>query len=111
MDMNFTLDLTEIVVVLILMLFSVITGYVIPLIKSRTSERTYKMLEMGCSAAVYFAQQWYKQEDGEVKKEKAIEYAENWLKERKIRIDMHLVADTIEAELKKIKTENENFSN
>ena len=107
--MQFQVNLTEVIVAVIVFLFSVITGYVIPLIKSKTSEHTYKMLEMGCAAAVYFAQQWYLQEDGEVKKEKAIEYAENWLKERNIKVDMHLVADTIEAELKKIKSTNLNF--
>ena len=107
--MQFQFDLTQIIVAVIVLLFSVLTGYIIPLIKSRTSEHTYKMLEMGCAAAVYFAQQWYKQEDGEIKKEKAIEYVENWLKVRNIKVDMHLVSDTIEAELKKIKSTNENF--
>ena len=108
--MNWEINLTEIIIAVIGLIFSVITGYLIPLIKSKTNEHTYKMLEMACSSAVYFAQQWYKQEDGEVKKEKAIEYAENWLKERKIKVDMHLVSDVIEAELKKIKTTNENFN-
>lgn len=108
--MGFQINLTEIIVAIIVLLFSVITGYVIPLIKSKTSEHTYKMLEMGCQAAVFFAQQWYLQEDGEVKKEKALEYAENWLKERNIKVDMHLVSDTIEAELKKIKSTTEKFN-
>ena len=107
--MNFEINLTQIIVAVVVLIFSVITGYLIPWIKSNTSEKTYKLIEMGCSAAVYFAQQWYKQEDGEVKKEKAIEYAEKWLKERNIKVDMHLVADTIEAELKKIKSTNDNF--
>ena len=108
--MNFQINLTEVIVALIVVLFSIITGYLVPWIKSHTSEKTYKMLEMGCEAAVYFAQQWYKTEDGEIKKEKAIEYAENWLKERNIKVDMHLVSDTIEAELKKIKSTSENFN-
>ena len=107
--MNFEINLTQIIVALIVLLFSVITGYVIPLIKSKTSEHTYKILEMACQSAVFFAQQWYKQEDGEIKKEKAIEYVENWLNARNIKVDMHLVADTIEAELKKIKSSNNNF--
>ena len=106
--MNFEINLTQIIIAVITLLFSVITGYLIPWIKSNTSERTYKMLEMGCSAAVYFVQQWYKQEDGEKKKEEAIKYAENWLKERGIKVDMQLVADTIEAELKRAKN-NPNF--
>ena len=105
------INLTQIIVAVIALIFSVITGYLIPWIKSNTSEHTYKMIEMGCSAAVYFAQQWYKQEDGEKKKEEAIKYAENWLKERNIKVDMNLVADTIEAELKKIKSTNDNFEN
>ena len=109
--MNFEINLTQIIVAVIALIFSVITGYLIPWIKSNTNEHTYKMLEMACASAVYFAQQWYKQEDGEIKKEKAIEYAENLLKERNIKVDMHLVADVIEAELKKIKSTNENFEN
>ena len=108
--MNFEINLTQVIIAIVALLFSVITGYVIPLIKSKTSEHTYKMLEMGCQAAVFFAQQWYLQEDGEVKKEKALEYAENWLKERNIKVDMHLVSDTIEAELKKIKSTTDNFN-
>lgn len=107
--MNFEINLTQIIVAVIALIFSVITGYLIPWIKSNTNERTYKMLEMGCQAAVYFAQQWYKTEDGEKKKEEAIKYAENWLKERNIKVDMNLVADTIEAEYKKIKSTNDNF--
>lgn len=107
--MNFEINLTQIIVAVIALMFSVITGYLIPWIKSHTNENTYKILEMGCQAAVYFAQQWYKQEDGEIKKEKAIEYAEAWLKERNIKVDMHLVSDTIEAELKKIKSTSDNF--
>ena len=107
--MQFEINLTQIIVAIITLLFSVITGYLIPLIKSKTSEKMYSILKMGCEAAVFFAQQWYKQEDGEVKKEKAIEYAENWLKERGIKVDMQLISDTIEAELKKIKSTSENF--
>ena len=79
--MNFEINLTQIIVAVIALIFSVITGYLIPWIKSNTSEHTYKMIEMACASAVYFAQQWYKQEDGEKKKEEAIKYAENWLKE------------------------------
>lgn len=109
--MNFEINLTQIITAIIVLIFSVITGYVIPLIKSKTSEHTYKILEMACQSAVFFAQQWYKQEDGEVKKEKAIEYVENWLKERNIKVDGHLIADVIEAELKKIKSTTENFRN
>ena len=108
--MNFEINLTQIIVAVIALIFSIITGYLIPWIKSNTNERTYKILEMACQSAVFFAQQWYKTEDGEVKKEKAIEYAEAWLKERNIKVDMHLVADVIEAELKKIKSTNENFN-
>ena len=108
--MNFEINLTQIIVAVIALIFSVITGYLIPWIKSNTNEHTYKMIEMACASAVYFAQQWYKQEDGEKKKEEAIKYAENWLKERNIKVDMHLVADVIEAELKKIKSTNENFN-
>ena len=107
--MDFQINLTQIIIAVIALIFSVITGYLIPWIKSNTNEHTYKMLEMACQSAVYFAQQWYKTEDGETKKEEAIKYAENWLKERNIKVDMHLVSDVIEAELKKIKSTNENF--
>ena len=107
--MNFEFNLTQIIIAVIALIFSVITGYLIPWIKSNTNEHTYKLLEMACSSAVYFAQQWYKQEDGEKKKEEAIKYAEKWLSERGIKVDMELVSDTIEAELKKIKSTTENF--
>lgn len=107
--MNFEINLTQIIIAIITLLFSVITGYLIPFIKSKTDERTYNMIVMGCEAAVYFAQQWYKQEDGERKKEEALKYAENWFEERNIKVDMSLISDTIEAELKKIKSTTENF--
>ena len=109
--MTFEINLTQIIIALISILFTIVTGYLIPLIKSKTSERVYKLLEMGCSSAVYFAQQWYKQEDGERKKEEALKYVQNWLAERNVKVDMALVSDTIEAELKKIKSTNENFDN
>ena len=108
--MQFEVNLTQIIIAVLTLIFGLISTYAIPWLKSNTSEKTYNMLKMGCEAACYFAQQWYKQEDGEVKKEKAIEYAENWLKERGIKVDMKLLSDTIEAELKKIKSTSENFN-
>ena len=107
---NFQIDLTQIIIAVITLIFSVITAYGIPWLKSKTSENTYKILQLACISAVYFAQQWYKQEDGERKKEEAIKYAENYLAERGIKINGELIADTIEAELKKIKSTSENFN-
>ena len=107
--MNFEINLTQIIIAIIALIFSIITGYLSPWIKSNTNEHTYKILEMACQSAVFFAEQWYKCDDGEKKKEEAIKYVENWLKERNIKIDGNLIADTIEAELKKIKATTENF--
>ena len=101
---NFQIDLTQIIIAVITLIFGVITAYGIPWLKSITSEKVYGILQLACNSAVYFAQQWYKQEDGERKKEEAIKYAEAYLAERGIKVDVQLLADTIEAELKKIKS-------
>ena len=69
----------------------------------KTSEKTYNIILLVCETAVYFVQQWYKCDDGETKKQKAIEYVEKELNARGIVVDMSLVEDCIEAEVKKMK--------
>lgn len=101
--MNFTINLTQVIVAIITVLGGIVVRYLIPLLKKKTSEKTYSIILMVCETAVYFAQQWYKTEDGDVKKEKAIEYVRKELEARGIIVDMSLVEDCIEAEVKKMK--------
>ena len=101
--MNFTVNLTEIILAVISLLGGIALKFVIPLIKAKTSEKTYSIILCACETAVYFAEQWYKCDDGEVKKQHALEYVQNELAARGITVDMALVNDCIEAEVKKLK--------
>ena len=101
--MNFEINITQIICAIAVAIIGAVVRYFIPWLKSNTSEKVYNILEMACSSAVYFAQQWYKQEDGEKKKEEAMKYAEAYLAERGIVIDLDVVSDCIEAELKRAK--------
>lgn len=101
--MNFEINVTQIICAIAVAIIGAVVRYFIPWLKSNTSEKVYNILEMACSSAVYFAQQWYKQEDGEKKKQEAMKYAEAYLKERGIVIDLAVVSDCIEAELKRAK--------
>ena len=107
--MNFTIDFTQIILAVITLIGGLVVRYFIPWLKSVTSEKTYAILQLACQSAVYFAQQWYKTEDGEKKKEEAMKHAEEFLKARNITVDINLISECIEAELKKIKSTTEKF--
>lgn len=101
--MNFQIDLTQIILAIITVLGGIVVRYFIPLLKEKTSEHTYNIILMVCETAVYFAEQWYKCDDGEVKKQHAMEYVQSELEARGITVDMQLIDDCIEAEVKKLK--------
>lgn len=103
--MNFEINITQILCAIAVAIIGAVVRYFIPWLKSNTSEKVYNIIQMACSSGVYFAQQWWKQEDGEVKKEKALKHAEDFLKERGITVDLGVLADCIEAELKKAKND------
>ena len=97
------IDFTEIIIAIITLLGGIAVRYFIPYLKEKTSEKAYQIIEMACNSAVYFAEQWYKCDDGEKKKEEALKHAEAFLKERNITVDFNLLSDCIEAEVKKLK--------
>ena len=101
--MKFDINVTQIIIAVITLLGGIVVRYFIPWLKSNTSEKTYEILTAACKSAVYFAQQWYKCDDGEKKKEEAIKHAEAYLKERNISVDVNLISECIEAEVKKLK--------
>ena len=101
--MNFTINLTEIIVAIITILGGLVVRYLIPLLKEKTNEHTYNIILAVCNTAVYFVQQWYQSEDGETKKQKAIEHVTKELEALGITVDMSLIEDKIEAEYKKMK--------
>ncbi len=101
--MNFSVDLTQIILAVIAVLGGIVEYFLIPLLKQKTSEKTYNIILLVCETAVYFAQQWYYNEDGEIKKQHALEYAQSELASRGIEVDMQLVSDCIEAEVRKMK--------
>ena len=101
--MNFQVDLTQIILAVITVIGGIFVRYLIPLLKEKTSEHTYSIILTVCETAVYFAEQWYKCDDGEVKKQHALEYVQKELEARGISVDMQLIDDCIEAEVKKLK--------
>jgi len=103
--MNFEINVTQILCAIAVAIIGATVRYFIPWLKSNTSEKVYNIIEMACSSGVYFAQQWWKQEDGETKKDKAMKHAEELLAQRGIIVDLGVLADCIEAELKKAKSD------
>lgn len=81
------IDLTQIIIALIGALASLITGFLIPWIKSKTTVNQQEIIRSVIFEAVRFVEQTYKSSSGTFKMQAAIEY----LAERKIKVDMNQI--------------------
>lgn len=97
-----TIDLTQIAVALIGICGAVITGFVIPWIKSKTTAQQQNIINIAAKTAVYAAQQIFT--DNDEKKNYAVSYMSDLLVNAGISIDVATVSTAIEAALKEIKT-------
>ena len=98
-----TIDITQIVVAVIGVLSAVLTAFVVPWIKSKTTTNQQIIIETLARAAVMAAQQVYG--DNAEKKEYAVQYITEQLKKYSITLNTDAISTVIEAALKAIKLE------
>ena len=68
-----TIDLTQIILAVITLLFGVLMRYVIPNIKSKTDANQMEIIRAAVKSAVYAVEQLYKSKPGQEKKQMVIE--------------------------------------
>ena len=78
-----TIDLTQIILAIITLIFGLLTRYVIPNIKSKTSANQMELIRAAVKSAVYAVEQLYKSKPGQEKKQMVIDF----LKEQGYLID------------------------
>lgn len=68
-----TIDLTQIILAVITLLFGVLMRYVIPNIKAKTNANQLELIRAAVKSAVYAVEQLYKSKPGQEKKQMVIE--------------------------------------
>lgn len=97
-----TIDLTQIIVAIIGLCGVLITSFLIPWLKSKTTAEQQDIIEIAAKTAVYAAQQLFS--DNDEKKQYALEYMEDILNKYNIAVDSNVISTSIEAALKEVKT-------
>ena len=69
-----TIDLTQIILAIITLLFGLLMRYVIPNIKSKTDTNQLALIRAAVKTAVYAVEQLYKSKPGQEKKQLVLEY-------------------------------------
>ena len=67
-----TIDLTQIILAILTLIFAIITRYTIPYVKDRLDQNQMDMLYTAVRTAVFAAEQLYKSDQGAEKKEYVI---------------------------------------
>lgn len=86
-----TIDLTQIILAVITLLFSVLMRYVIPNIKAKTNANQMELIRAAVKSAVYAVEQLYKSKPGQEKKQLVLKF----LKEQGYIMDDAQVEDKI----------------
>ena len=106
-----TIDLTQIILAVITLLFGVLMRYVIPNIKAKTSANQMEIIRAAVKSAVYAVEQLYKSKPGQEKKQMVIEF----LKEQGYILDDTQIEDNInyliEEIVKELNIEQKEHSN
>lgn len=87
-----TIDLTQIILAVITLLFGVLMRYVIPNIKSKTDANQMEIIRAAVKSAVYAVEQMYKSTPGQEKKQKVI----NALAKQGYILDINNVEETMD---------------
>lgn len=85
------IDLTQIILAVITLLFGLLMRYVIPNIKSKTNENQLELIRAAVKSAVYAVEQLYKSKPGQEKKQLVLKF----LKEQGYILDDIQVEDKI----------------
>lgn len=93
------IDLTQIILAIIALISAVVTGFVIPLLRSKLSAQQMDALKAAAKIAVYAAEQVHIPEEWAEKKK----YAQQYLTELGYDIDSEAVDAAIEAAVKELK--------
>ena len=103
-----SIDLTQIAVALIALLSAILTGYVIPFLKSKVelehgklSETQTNILKAAIRTGVYAAEQIYKSDEGSKKKS----YVLTLLEQQGYHVESSTIDAAVEAAVKEMKTE------
>ncbi len=86
-----TIDLTQIILAVITLLFGVLMRYVIPNIKAKTNANQMELIRAAVKSAVYAVEQLYKSKPGQEKKQLVIEF----LASQGYIVDINNVEDTM----------------
>lgn len=89
-----TIDATQIILAVIALLGAIVTGVVVPWLKTKIGTEQQAQLETWVKIAVEAAEQLYK---GSGRGEEKLEYAVNWLSKRGAAFDEDTVRAAIEA--------------
>lgn len=69
-----TIDLTQIILAVITLLFGLVVRYVIPSIKAKTNADQMELIRAAVKSAVYAVEQLYKSKPGQEKKQMVLDY-------------------------------------
>lgn len=99
------IDLTQIILAVLTFIFGILMRYVIPAIKNKTDSSQRELIQIAIKTAVYAAEQLYKSDQGQQKKQ----YVIDLLTKQGYILDPDKVEDTmlaqIEAMVKELKIE------
>lgn len=68
------IDLTQIIMAVITLLFGLLMRYVIPNIKAKTNANQMELIRAAAKSAIYAVEQLYKSKPGQEKKQMVIDY-------------------------------------
>lgn len=95
--MNATINITEIISIIITLLGAIITAFVIPYIRSKTNDAQYNLIKTIVNTSVYFAESFFKAYgQGEEKRAYVFEYVQEKCNEIGIAFDEVAVLQMIE---------------
>lgn len=72
--MNMTIDLTQIILAVITLIFGLLMRYVIPSIKQKTTADQLELIRAAVKTGVYAIEQLYKSKPGQEKKQLVLDY-------------------------------------
>lgn len=96
-----TIDLTQIILAIITLIFGIITRYAIPWIKNKLNDQQYDVFATLVRVGVFAAEQLFTSEQWKEKKE----YVVNLLKENGYTVDSTAVDALIEATVRELRIE------
>ena len=97
-----TIDLTQIILAVITLLFGVLMRYVIPNIKAKTNANQMELIRAAVKSAVYAVEQLYKSKPGQEKKQMVIQFLKEQgyiLDDEHIESDINYLIEEIVKEL------------